>query len=222
MMNGRRIRVLCVDDHAFLVDGLRARFSVENDIEFVGHLSSAEHLLPELKSTKPDVVLMDIEMPGPDVFESVSTLRHMHPEVRVVFLSAHVRDHYIGCAMQSGASGYFSKGDEPESMLEGIRKVVRKDEFVFSPKVEARMKPSSKVCINGTVRVKTALESLSPREREVLRLIGRGMTRSQIADSLCRSPKTVDGHREKIMEKLDIHDRGELVRYAIREGLAEV
>jgi DNA-binding NarL/FixJ family response regulator len=221
-MNGQRIRVLCVDDHAFLVDGLKARFAVENDIECVGRLASAEQLMHEVKALKPDVVLMDIEMPGPDAFEAASTLRHMHPGVRVVFLSAHIRDHYIGCAMQSGANGYFSKGDEPASIVEGIRRVLRKDDFVFSPKVEARMKPASTVRINGSVRVKTALETLSPREREVLRLIGRGMTRSQIAESLCRSPKTVDGHREKIMEKLDVHDRGELVRYAIREGLAEI
>jgi two-component system response regulator NreC len=220
------IRVLCVDDHDLLVNGLRARFELESDIECIGHLTSAERLVAEVHERKPDVVLLDIEMPGPDPFEAASDIRKQHPDTRVVFLSAHIRDHYISAAVRAGAWGYFSKSDETDAIVEGLRTVTR-GKFAFGPKVQARVKPS-KVSGRGTTSAAgtaapggSKLDSLSPREQEVLRLIGRGHTRTEIADALCRSPKTVDGHREKIMEKLDIHDRGELVRFAIREGLVE-
>ena len=112
------------------------------------------------------------------------------------------------------------KGDDPGALVEGIRKVSR-GHFAFSPKVQERCKSPAVQRRGEVTPPKTKLDSLSPREQEVLRLIGRGLTRSEIAETLCRSAKTVDGHREKIMEKLDIHDRGELVRFAIREGLVE-
>ena len=215
------IRVLCVDDHAFLVDGLRARFELEKDIECIGRLESAERLLPEARTLKPDVVLLDIEMPGTDPFEAAEDLRRMVPESRVIFLSAYVRDHYISAAIKAGAYGYFSKSDDTSEIVEGIRKVAREGVFAFGPKVKARCKPVKGLKRGEVAPPTTKLDALSPREQEVLRLIGRGMTREEIAETLCRSPKTIDGHREKIMAKLDIHDRGELIRFAIREGLVE-
>jgi DNA-binding NarL/FixJ family response regulator len=220
-MTDRPIRVLCVDDHAFLVAGLRARFELERDVECVGELESADRLLPEARRLQPDVVLLDIEMPGPDPFEAVEDLHRALPKVRTVFLSAYVRDHYISAAVNAGAFGYFSKSDDTEEIIEGIRKVARHGEFAFGPKVKARCHPTSGRKGGELDPPTTKLDTLSPREQEVLRMIGRGMTRDAIAGALCRSPKTIDGHREKIMEKLDIHDRGELVRFAIREGLAE-
>lgn len=215
------IRVLCVDDHGFLVDGLRARFELEPDIEFVGRLESAERLLAEVKSLKPDVVLLDIEMPGPDPFEAADDLQRVAPDTHVIFLSAYVRDHYISAAIKAGAYGYFSKSDDAAEITDGIRRVAQRGEFAFGPKVKERCKPKKGQKRGEVVPPTTKLEALSTREQEVLRLIGRGMTRNEIAEALCRSPKTIDGHREKIMEKLDIHDRGELVRFAIREGLVE-
>jgi len=215
------IRVLCVDDHAFLADGLRARFELEDDIEFVGHLSSAEQLEERTRELRPDIVLLDIEMPGPDPFESANALKRMHPDVRVIFLSAYVRDHYISAAVSAGAYGYFSKSDDTDEIVTGIRGVARTGEFAFGPKVRERCAPSQVQRRQPPKPPSTRMESLSQRELEVLRLIGRGMSRHEIAETLCRSAKTVDGHREKIMEKLDIHDRAELVRFAIREGLVE-
>ncbi len=216
------IRVLCVDDHAFLIDGLRARFELAKDLECVGHLESAERLLSEAMVLRPEVVLLDIEMPGPDSFEAAEDLQRTLPEARVIFLSAYVRDHYISAAVNAGAYGYFSKSDEPNEIIEGIRKVARREEFAFGPKVKARCKPKKGVTRGQVAPPSTKLDTLSPREQDVLRMIGRGMTRSEIAETLCRSVKTIDVHREKIMKKLDIHDRGELVRFAIREGLVEV
>jgi DNA-binding NarL/FixJ family response regulator len=216
----RPVRVLSVDDHSFLVEGLRARLSLERDIELIDALESAEHLITTVRDQRPDIVLLDIEMPGPDAFDSAAELVRLFPDTRVIFLSAYVRDHYISSATKAGAWGYFSKADETDELIEGIRRVAD-GRFAFGPKVRARCQP-----VRGAKRGEMAppasrVEALSPREIEVLRLIGRGLTRAEIAKTLSRSPKTVDGHRESIMTKLDIHDRGQLVRFAIEEGLVE-
>lgn len=218
----RTIRVLCIDDHDFLVDGLKARLGLEKDMDFVGRLADASRLVQECDRLKPDVVLLDIEMPGPDPFEAAEDLRRHRPDARVVILSAYIRDHYISAAFKAGAWGYFSKSDSADDLVEGLRKVVQ-GEFVMGPKVAERCRPA------GQSRAKQGpndsppnarLDSLTAREQEILRLIGRGLSRHEIAKTLSRSPKTVDGHRERIMNKLDIHSGPELVRFAVNEGLA--
>ena len=220
----RPVRILCVDDHSFLVEGLRARFDLERDLEYVGWLPTAEHLAKEVRELRPDIVLLDIEMPGPDTFDAAAELRRQFPDVRTIVLSAYVRDQYISAAVKAGAWGYFSKSENADEIVAGIRKVAR-GEFAFSPKVQERCQPTGPGGQStGSSRVEppqTRLDALTPRELEVLRHIGHGRTRTEIAELLTRSPKTVDGHRESIMQKLDIHDRGELVRFAIREGIVE-
>jgi two-component system, NarL family, response regulator NreC len=167
-------------------------------------------------------VLLDIEMPGPDPFEVADDLRRQCENTRVIILSAYVRDHYISAAYKAGVWGYFSKSDDADAIVEGIRKVDR-GEFALGPKVAERCKPVKKVKRGGVQGTPSSkLESLTDREQEVLRLIGRGMSRNEIAAALHRSPKTIDGHRERIMAKLDIHSGPELIRFAIREGIAEV
>ncbi len=219
-MNGRPIRLLCVDDHAFLVDGLKARFALDSSLVFVGRLPSADALVPEVKRLKPDVVLLDIEMPGRDPFEATDDLKRQCPDTRVVFLSAYVKDHYVSAAFKAGAWGYYSKSDEPDAIIEGIRKADR-GVFALGPKVAERCKPTRPSKRGEQNEPVSKGETLTERELEVLRLIGRGMSRADIAKALHRSAKTIDGHRERIMAKLDIHSTAELVRYAIREGHVE-
>jgi two-component system response regulator NreC len=224
MTTAKRIRILCVDDHAFLVEGLKARFAMEPDLEVVGRLSTANDLVNEVKRTGATMVLLDIDMPGVDPFEAAKELRRQDGNVKTVVLSAYVRDRYIDAAYKAGAWGYFSKSDETDAIVKGIRRVAA-GEFTLGPKVQERCE-ESKLGVRGSSPAgqqppASKLELLTPREREVLRLIGRGLTRADIAKTLSRSPKTIDGHRELIMKKLDIHDRAELVRYAIREGLVE-
>jgi DNA-binding NarL/FixJ family response regulator len=220
-INSRKIGVLCVDDHAFLVEGLRARFELEPDIKLVGRLATADGLLQEVKRLKPDIVLLDIEMPGMDPFEAADDVRRQCPETRVIILSAYVRDHYVSAAFKAGVWGYFSKADDGDSIVEGVRKVER-GEFAFGPKVAERCRPVHKPWHHEPVAAPTSkLESLTDREQEVLRLIGRGMSRAATAAALHRSPKTIDGHRERIMAKLNLHTGPELIRFAIREGLVE-
>ncbi len=221
---GAGVRVLCVDDHAVLIEGLRAQFAIDGRIRIVGRLPSAEKLIDEVDRLKPDVVMLDIEMPGPDVFEMADRLRHRYPDLRFIFLSAHIRDGYLAAAYKCGGWGYFAKGDELEDITAGVLEVAHSASgvFVMGPKVRQRCgaaKPGASSDERG--RPKTALESLTEREIEVLRLIGKGLSRVEIATELSRSAKTVDGHQERIMKKLGVSSRPELVRLAIREGLAE-
>ncbi len=209
-----KARVLCVDDHPFVAEGLRARLSSEPDLEFAGWIPSAENLIDQVRASGATLVIVDIEMEGPDPFDAVEDLGRQFPQVRAVMFSGHVRDHYIDQAARCGAWGYLSKNDDPQTIVEALRGV-RAGRFVFGEQIRQR-------CTDGHgAKAGSRLRSLTPRELQVLRLMGRGMTRSAIADTMHRSPKTIDTHRMSIMEKLDIHDRGELVRYAIREGVAE-
>ncbi|MCC6678568.1 MAG: response regulator transcription factor [Phycisphaerales bacterium] len=219
-MSARIIRVLCVDDHAFLAEGLKARLELEPDLQFAGRLSSADGLVQQVKQLKPDIVLLDIEMPGADPFEAADDIRRQCPDTRVVFLSAFIRDHYINSAFKAGAWGYFSKSDDPDALAEGIRRAAH-GEFAFGPKVAERCKPIAPRRSDPARAPSARSETLTERELEVLRLIGRGLSRAEIAKTLCRSAKTIDGHRERIMNKLGIHTGPELVRYAIREGYVE-
>lgn len=229
--------MLCVDDHAVLIEGLKAQFSLDPSIRCIASLPSAERLVEEVERLKPDIVLLDIEMPGPDAFETADRLRHTHPRSRVVILSAHIRDGYIDAAFKCGAWGYFGKSDELSAIISGLREVAcgQDGTFVLGPKVKERCRPIAPPAtgLRAPLRVRrsaagwgdpgpvTPLSTLSMREVEVLRLIGRGLTRNQIASELSREVKTIDGHQKRIMRKLGVGSRTELMRLAIREGLAE-
>ncbi|MCC6659507.1 MAG: response regulator transcription factor [Phycisphaerales bacterium] len=215
--------MLCVDDHAVLVEGLKAQFAIDGRIRIVGRLPSAERLLDEVARLRPDIVLLDIDMPGPDVFEVADRMRHMHPSLRFAFLSAHVRDGYLAAAYTCGAWGYFAKGDDLEDIVAGLKELARSTggTFVMGPKVRQRCGQPKTALARSNTRPATPLESLTAREIEVLRLIGKGLSRNEIAAELSRSAKTIDGHQERMMKKLRIESRAELMRFAIREGLAE-
>ena len=209
----KKISVLIVDDHLIVCQGLKQLLQTAGDMEVVGEAQTGEAAVREARDLRPNVVLLDIEMPGPDVFEMADRLRHMHKDVRFVFLSAHVRDGYLAAAYKCGAWGYFAKGDELEAIVEGVKEVARSADgvFVMGPKVKQRCQVAAPSTTAGRSRPsrpadsrpRTALEALTPREIEVLRLIGRGQSRLEIARELSRSAKTVDGHQERIMKKLD-------------------
>jgi len=232
------VRLLCVDDHAFLVEGLKAQFSATGggrEFQVVGRLASAQSLIREAQRLRPDIVLLDIEMPGPDPFEMADRLHRLDDRAKIVFLSAYVRDHYIAEAYRCGACGYFSKADEIEDIVEGLRQVAKgggaDGDFVFGPKVKARCRPPKQrhtLAWGGGVRTAkreaqppSRLETLSARELEVLRLIGKGQSRNEVAEALSRSAKTIDRHQERMLKKLGLETRAELMKFAIREGLAE-
>lgn len=249
-VQARPTRVLSVDDHAFLAEGLRARLALEPDMQVVGHLARADQMIDKVRELDVDVVLLDIEMPGRDPFLALAELRKASPRVRTIILSAYVRDRYVDATVKAGAWGYLAKSDDPETIIAAIRDVVG-GRFTFGPAVLERCRqighapPGDAEALKGPSAVPDAgsrdeeaphdgspatgaagrpesrLGTLTTRELQVLRMIGRGLSRTQIAEAIFRSPKTVDAHRASIMEKLDIRDRVELARYAIREGLVE-
>jgi DNA-binding NarL/FixJ family response regulator len=226
-VDGAGVRILCVDDHAVLIEGLKAQFAIDGRIRIVGRLNSAEKLLEEVKRVRPDLVLLDIEMPGPDVFDAADRMRRVHPSLRFAFLSAHIREGYLASAYKCGAWGYFAKGDELEDIVAGLKELAASTggTFVMGPKVRQRcgvIRPTTAAAAAPhDVRPQTLLDSLSPREIEVLRLIGKGLSRVEIAKELSRSAKTIDGHQERIIKKLGVDSRADLMRFAIREGFAE-
>ena len=225
------VRVLCVDDHLLLAEGMRVQMSLDPSIDFVGWLPDASQLLEEVARSRPDVVTLDIEMPGPDVFEAADRLHRQFPDVRFAFLSAHIRDGLLAAAYRCGGSGYFSKGEDLVDILDGLKRIAHstRGTFVIGPKVIAQC-PSARAVRSSRRTRRAATESAMPisavdrltsREIEVLRHIGGGQSRVEIARQLSRSPKTIDGHQERMMKKLGIDSRADLMRFAIREGIAQ-
>lgn len=220
-VGNKTIRLFCVDDHAFLIEGLRSRFEREQGLEFLGSLPSAQGLLEAIQRDNPDVVLLDIDMPGPDPFEIAESIKAQAPRCHVVFLSAFVRHSYLDAAMKAGAWGYVSKRDAPSEIIGVIRQAAA-GKFALSPEVITHCGLDPARPMADPARPESKLNSLTPRELQILRMIGRGMPRNEIADAIHRSPKTVDAHRSAIMDKLGLHDRVELARFAIAEGLVEL
>lgn len=222
MTNSIPLRIMCVDDHAFLIEGVRSSVEAEPGLKFVGSMRSLDGIQAEMERLSPDVLLLDLEVPGPDVFQTIAELKRTKPDLLILVLSGHVRDRYIDNAMGAGVNGYLTKSENPGAIISAIRNAAAGIP-TFSSEVAERMKregaaPRRRDERSGASR----LHTLTVREQQVLRLIGQGKSRTDIATLIHRSPKTVDAHRASIMEKLGIHDRVELARYAIREGLVEV
>ncbi|MCB9899302.1 MAG: response regulator transcription factor [Planctomycetes bacterium] len=215
----RTIRIVMVDDHALLRETLRDRLASEPDIDVVGTAQSADEAVPMALELQPDVLLMDIDMPGLSCFDAARTIKDGSPDTSVIFLSAFFHDRYIESALQSQATGYVTKDEHPDVVVKAVRAAAAQVAY-FSPKVSARIVVDTTGVRLGDAPVSRA-SRLTARELEVLRYLARGLPKKEIAVTMNVSVKTVSRHTENIMEKLDIHDRVELARFAIREGLAE-
>lgn len=213
------IRVILADDHTLVRDTLRQWLNNAGDIAVVAETPTAEAAIDEAIRHKPDVVLMDIDMPGLLCFDAARTIRARSPETKIVFLSAFFHDRYIEDALSAEASGYLTKSEPPEEVVRAIREVAAGG-ICFSPEVRSRIV----IDAHGarlSAEPRTRAGTLTPREVEVLRYIARGLSKKDIAGTMHISVKTVDNHCTNLMNKLDIHDRVSLARFAIREGLAE-
>lgn len=215
----RRLKILVVDDHALVREAVADQLSREEDFEVVGTASEAGDVLRMAPELKPDVVIMDIDMPGMICFDAAHRLTVHDEGPLIIFLSAFFHDHYIEQALRVKARGYVVKTDPPSTLIEAIREVAAGGSY-FSEKVRARL-----VVGDGRVELaeegRTAVSLLTQREVEVLRYIAQGLSKKEIAATMHLSTKTVENHSARLMAKLDIHDRVELARFAIREGLAE-
>ncbi len=208
-----KIRVLIVDDHAILRDGIRALLALHDDIEVVGEATDGRDAIDKVLQYSPDVVLMDIAMPFMDGLEATRRIHKENPEVRVLILTQHDNKEYVLSCIKAGAAGCIPKKAVASELVSAMRVVQQGDSYLYPSVASVLLKDYLQRA------QEEPYDGLTNREREVLKLVAEGRTTREIADLLCVSVKTVLGHRAKIMEKLDIHNRTELVKYAIRKGL---
>lgn len=210
-----KIRLLLVDDHQIVRAGLRMLFQAEAGMEIVGEVGSGPDALTATAELKPDVVIMDVAMPGMSGIEATRRIKEAHPETAVIALTMHEDEQYFFEMLAAGASGYVPKRAAPDDLVSAIRTVSQGQVFLYPSLAKLLVKDF----LQRADEEKTAVEILTPREREVLIYIGEGYTNREIGAALTISVKTVDRHRENIMRKLNLQSRVELVRYALEKGI---
>jgi two-component system response regulator NreC len=211
------IHILIADDHGVLRAGLRTLLNAEPDLEVIAEASDGNDVLRLASELRPDIVLLDISMPGPGGIEVTRRLKEALPELRVLILTAHEDESMLREAVQVGAAGYIIKRAVESELINAIHSVWRGDLYVHPAMTRALLKETSLFPVSA----EPAVESLTPREIEVLRLIAKGYTNGQIAKELNLSVRTVESHRANLMGKLELRSRVELVRYAMEHGLFE-
>jgi DNA-binding NarL/FixJ family response regulator len=210
-----KLRILIVDDHQIIRDGLKRLINAEADMEVVGEAGDGQMAWQQAKELQPDVVLMDVSMPKLNGAKATERLKKDCPETKVLALTAHEDKGYIGQMLQAGASGYVLKIAAAEELIKAIRVVVAGGAYL-DPAVADKV-------VSNYIRQKSTKQSarsgaLTGREEEVLRLVAQGYINKEIAASLDISVKTVESHKTNFMEKLGLHSRAEIVRYALGQG----
>jgi len=209
-----KIGILIVDDHAIVRDGIRALLNIDDNFEVVGEASEGKEAVEKAGELNPDVIVMDIGMAGMDGLEATRRITKRNPKAKVLVLTQHDNKEYVLSTIKAGAAGYVPKKALGSDLVSAIHTVQRGDSFLY-PSAAAAL-------INGFRNKSEETEpygGLTPREREILKLIAEGHTSREIADILFISIKTVMAHRTKIMEKLGLHNRTELIKYALRKEL---
>ena len=213
------INIVVIDDHALVRDSLSQRLDAEPGLTIVGTAGSAEEGLELVMATNPHIVLMDIDMPGLSCFDAAERINRAQIRTRVIFLSAFSYDHYIEQALHVKARGYLTKSEPLSTVVEAVKQVAL-GKMWFSKEIRSRLVADGReVALAQSMRTRSS--TLSARETEVLRYLAKGLSKKEIAQTMHISTKTVEGHTERLMNKLDIHDRVALARFAIREGLAD-
>jgi DNA-binding NarL/FixJ family response regulator len=215
-----KMKVLVVDDHPIVREGICALLAVVGDIEVVAEAANGSEAIDMVRELQPDVVLMDIAMPIMGGLEATRRICREFPKIKVLILTQYDDKEYVLPVIEAGASGFVSKAAASSELIAGIRSVYRGDSYLSPPAAKLlvegyRYKIGSRVS-------KDPYDQLTDRERDVLKLMAEGHTNQDIADILVISRKTVEGHKTNLMAKLDIHNRTELVKYALRKGIITV
>ena len=208
-------RVLIVDDHAVVRSGLKLLLAAEEDIEVIAEAGDAREAVFEVRAQKPDIVLLDVAMPGRSGIDAIPDLIKEHPETKILILSMQDDAAYVREAFAAGASGYVLKEAADVELVAAVREIADGGRYVH-PELGARL-----ITAEAEERARREEDPLSEREHEILRLLALGHTNQEIAETLFLSVRTVETHRAHIMQKLRISTRAELVRYALEHGLLE-
>lgn len=214
------VRVVVVDDHTLVRQGIVGLLASQTDIEVVGQAGNADEAMALIASAAPDVVLMDIAMPGRSGLDATREIRDRFPAVQVIVVTIHDREDYLFQALRAGAAGYVLKGAEVQDLIEAVRTAQRGEVYLFPSVTKKLVADYLRRSQAGEDR--TTYDGLSDREREILGLIAQGLTTNAIAAALFLSPHTVQSHRDHIMAKLDLHSKAALIKYAIAHGLIEL
>ncbi len=215
-----KIRVLICDDHTILREGIRLLLNAQPDMEVVGEAVNGREAVEQARTLKPDVILMDIAMPRLNGLEATRQIRRDYPRARVLVLTMYESDEYIAQMLEAGAAGYVLKKVAGSELVYAIRAVHQGEAFLYPSITKRLVEDYLRRVEAGQERV--TFDGLTDREREVLQLIAEGYTSKEIADALNLSVRTVQNHRTHIMDKLGLHDRGDLIKYAIQKGIIEL
>ncbi|MCA9932579.1 MAG: response regulator transcription factor [Ardenticatenaceae bacterium] len=213
-----KIKLMLVDDHALVRSGIRMLLQAQSDMEIVAEVESGEEAVAKTQDLRPNVVLMDVEMPDMNGIEATRLIKEGVPETAVLALTMYEDDQYFFEMLKAGASGYVPKRAAPDELVTAIRTVSQGGVFLY-PSLAARL---VKDYLYRDEEEEESGDVLTPREQEVLVLIAEGLTNAEIGEKLVISVKTVDRHRENIMRKLNMHSRIDLVKYAIKKGLIDL
>jgi two-component system response regulator NreC len=208
------VRILLADDHTIVRQGLKLILSAHGDLQVVGEAANGREAIELAEKLRPDVVLMDVQMPEINGIEATKKMIEANPRIRILILSMHKEAVYVRETLRAGARGYILKDAIDTELLNAVRSVGRGDGYISPAVSGALLNDYRQGAINP-------VDLLSGREREVLLLIAEGKTNKEIATSLNLSVYTVDSHRGKIMEKLNLHSAGQLVRFAMKNGLVD-
>jgi RNA polymerase sigma factor (sigma-70 family) len=213
----KKYRIVIAEDHTILREGLRSLLSSNSDLEIVGEAEDGREAIHCVEKLKPNLILTDLSMPRMNGMDAIWEIKRRFPETKILVLTVHKTEEYILTTLQAGADGYLLKDSTHAELLAAVRHVLSGKHYI-SPGISDQILEGY---LEGrkAIKIRTSWETLTPREREILKLIAEGYKNKEIADDLCISVKTVEKHRANLMEKLDLHNVQALTTYAIEKGL---
>jgi DNA-binding NarL/FixJ family response regulator len=215
-----KIRILIADDHALVREGIRALLSLSDDLEVVGEAADGQEAIAAAQRLAPDVVLMDINMPGLGGLEATLAIRRDNPRAKILVLTQYDDREYVSRFLKSGASGYILKKAAGAELVSAVRAVQRGGLVVDPALARSLLAPATAAPSAGDGDDR--YQSLTDREKQVLKLVAEGNSNKEVAQVLGISVKTAMSHRERVMDKLDIHNRTELVKFALKQGVIKL
>jgi two-component system response regulator NreC len=215
-----KIKILLADDHTLFRQGIKTLLAAESDLEVVGEAADAATAADKASELKPDIVLLDIGMPGPSSFEVARQIRRSRPDTKVVFLTMYDDEDYLLECMEVGANGYILKDSPATQLASALRDVFRGGSYL-SPKMLSQLVNDFRTRVKGSDQL-PRFASLTPREKEVLKMLAEGNSVKEVATRLDLSVKTVEAHKFNLMRKLGIHNKAQLVQYAIQKKVIKL